>query len=299
MTKAEIHGKISHTGQNLSERMEDLLTSDVFSACQYVRPEILLIPFLRQAKGLNGETMDRFLSAQVERIQYRFWRRLHLSEPDVLIAIEFASGHFFLVLIEAKYFSSKSSSALSEEELEVAETPGDQLAREYSDLLVAHDSFHIPKSKVVGRALVYVTAHRCIPKGSLQESLAEIKRFTSVAETMNLFWANWFELHPIVSQAKNADGLENVILDDLRLLLERKGLIHFRGFSLVIIGKVLDGSIYEREVVERSLGYEFALVKETFKVPPIFYFSQPLSREYHWAFSATRLACKIYKGATS
>ncbi|GAI56473.1 unnamed protein product, partial [marine sediment metagenome] len=30
MTVAEIRGKISETGSNLSERMEDLLTSDVF-----------------------------------------------------------------------------------------------------------------------------------------------------------------------------------------------------------------------------------------------------------------------------
>ena len=30
MTVAEIHGKISETGVNLSERMEDLLTSDIF-----------------------------------------------------------------------------------------------------------------------------------------------------------------------------------------------------------------------------------------------------------------------------
>ena len=299
MTIAEIHGKISHTGQNLSERMEDLLTSDVFSACRYVKPEILLIPFLRQAKGLNGEILNSLLNEQIKGTKYLFWPRLHLSEPDVLIAIEFASGRFFLILIEAKYLSSKSSSALSEEELEVAETPVDQLAREYSDLLVAHESFHIPKSKVVGRALVYVTAHRCIPKGSLQESLTEIKRFTSIAESVNLFWTNWFELHPIASEAKNAGGLKNVILDDLRLLLERKGLVHFRGFSLDIIGKILEGSIYEREVVERPLGYEFTLVKETFKVPPIFYFSQPPSREYHWAFPATHLPRKIYKGATS
>ncbi|GAI18804.1 unnamed protein product, partial [marine sediment metagenome] len=29
MTIAEIHGKISETGTNLSERMEDLLTADI------------------------------------------------------------------------------------------------------------------------------------------------------------------------------------------------------------------------------------------------------------------------------
>ena len=38
MTIAELHGKISRSGENLHDQMEDLLTSDVFSACKYVRP---------------------------------------------------------------------------------------------------------------------------------------------------------------------------------------------------------------------------------------------------------------------
>ena len=43
MTIAEIHGKISRVGTNLHEKMEDLLTSDVFTACKYVKPETLLL----------------------------------------------------------------------------------------------------------------------------------------------------------------------------------------------------------------------------------------------------------------
>ena len=190
MTIAEICGKISRTGQNLSERMEDLLTSDVFSACRYVRPEILLLPFLRQAKRISYESFGRFLEEQVKGAQYVFWPRLRQSEPDVLIAIEFSSGYFFLTLIEAKYLSPKSSSALGEEELEIAETPRDQLAREYLDLLDAHDNFHIPKSKVSGRALVYITAHRSIPKDSLIESRDEIKKFIPGEDNINLFWTS-------------------------------------------------------------------------------------------------------------
>lgn len=54
MTIAEIHGKISHTGSNLSDQMEDLLTSDVFSTRRYVRPETLLLPFLRGARTIDG-----------------------------------------------------------------------------------------------------------------------------------------------------------------------------------------------------------------------------------------------------
>ena len=76
MTMAEICGKISHTGQNVSERMEDLLTSDIFSACKYLRPQTLLVPFLCRAKGLKNESLGRFVDThgqargtQIKRIQ--------------------------------------------------------------------------------------------------------------------------------------------------------------------------------------------------------------------------------------
>ena len=43
MTIAEIHGKISETGTNLSERMEDLLTSDIFGGMRYLPAQKALI----------------------------------------------------------------------------------------------------------------------------------------------------------------------------------------------------------------------------------------------------------------
>jgi len=298
MTIAEIRGKISRTGENLSERLEDLLTSDVFSACRYVRPETLLLPFLHQAKRLNDEHLGHILKDKVERVKYSFWPLLIKSEPDVLISLELSSGSFFLILIEAKYFSSKSSSTLSKEELEIAETPRDQLAREYVDLLDAHNVFHLPKSKISGRALIYVTAHRSIPKDSISESFDEIKKFQVERDEINLFWTNWFELHPIISRTKNALEWERPILYDLRQLLERKHLVHFKGFNLDMVSNVSYGSIYVREVEKRSAVYEFVLIQETPKIRHFFYSSRPVTREYRWAVLAICLVEKIYKGGT-
>lgn len=296
MTMAEICGKISHTGQNLSERMEDLLTSDIFSACKYLRPQTLLIPFLCRAKGLKNEPLGRFFEEQVKNAQYSFWPGLERCEPDVLITIEFFSGYFFIVLVEAKYFSSKSSLALNEEELEIAVTPNDQLAREYLDLLNSHNVFHVPKSKVSGRALLYTTAHRSIPIDSLKESLIEMRKFVSREDEINLYWTSWFELYPIISQIKDTLDWERPILVDLKLLLERKRLVHFRGFNLNIIKSVLEESVYKRKIKEEPAKYRFALAPETINTPPIFYFSKPRIREYRWAVPIKQLICKIYEG---
>ncbi len=296
MTIAELHGKISRTGENLSERLEDLLTSDVFSACRYVRPNILLLPFLLQAIGLKGIPLQNLVKNQVERARYLFWPHLTRSEPDVLISLEFSSGNIFIVLIEAKYFSPKSSSPLSEPELEIAETPRDQLAREYEDLFDAHKVFHVPVSKIKGRALIYITAHRAIPINSINESIEEIKKFHLEQDEINIFWTSWFNLHPIISRIKDALHWEYPILGDLRQLLERKRLVHFKGFSLDLLSEIPNGSLYAIEVEKRPIHYAFALAEETLLTRPIFYSSRTETCRYEWHISAKPLVGKIYKG---
>lgn len=46
MLQAMLHGKLTRQ----EEEMEDLLTSNVFGLVKYLPPEMVLIPFLSQAK---------------------------------------------------------------------------------------------------------------------------------------------------------------------------------------------------------------------------------------------------------
>ena len=170
MTIAEVHGKISSTGRNLHDQMEDLLTSDVFSACKYLRPTTLLVPFLKKARSLNDESP--LVPNQIHCATYHFWPRLARFEPDVLIALE-RDDRIWMVLIEAKYLSGKSGGPMDEEELSIASAPSDQLAGEYYDLLTAEDRVGLPPDRIVSRALIYLTAHRSMPTEDLQRSIAE------------------------------------------------------------------------------------------------------------------------------
>ncbi|TET41771.1 MAG: hypothetical protein E3J66_04840, partial [Dehalococcoidia bacterium] len=68
MTLAEIHGKISETGTNLSERMEDLLTSDIFGCMRYLPTQKALIPFLQTACSLHGNILT--IQGEVIRVHY-------------------------------------------------------------------------------------------------------------------------------------------------------------------------------------------------------------------------------------
>ncbi len=286
MTIAEIHGKISHTGSNLSNQLEDLLTSDVFAACRYVRPELLLLPFLRGAKTVDGISLATFLDAPIERAYYRFWSWLAACEPDVLIALEDSSRRFCLVLVEAKYFSAKSSSALDGEELELASAPSDQLAREYLALLDPAGSFHLPdhflREHVCCHTLVYVTAHRSMPRLAMQESIDEIAHFLPNHTRVNLFWATWFDLQRILARA-NPMEYERPILDDLRQLLVKKRLVRFAGFDAVgHVDGVAAGSVYAGASLVTTGHCTFQVARETPMESPVFYSSSRRVSNYDW-----------------
>jgi len=112
MTIAEIHGKISEEGTNLSERMEDLLTADTFGCFRYLPPEKALIPFLSTAKSFRGYSLE--LPTEIIGAHYSFWPWVSLHgctpcEPDVVIGIETERRCLHLVFVEAKYRSGISS----------------------------------------------------------------------------------------------------------------------------------------------------------------------------------------------
>jgi hypothetical protein len=244
MTIAELYGKISRTGANLNDQMEDLLTSDVFSACKYVRPSTLLLPFLRTSIDLDGITAANNIHVQARDVEYQFWPMLTRCEPDLLICIHELNGKHTIVMIEAKYYSAKSGAAMDAIELDVAQTPSDQLAVEYLDLLHAHQRFGLRADDIQYRCLVYLTAHRVIPRHELQVSTIEISHFITPG-SINLLWTSWFKLYDLLEEKPGTLPWEKPILHDLRLLLERKRLIMFQGFRpLTRLNPISNEEIY-------------------------------------------------------
>lgn len=178
MTIAEIHGKISEAGTNLSERMEDLLTSDIFGSMRYLPAEKALTPFLHTAKSFRGNTLT--ISDKIVRVHYSFWpwlkspRRIP-CEPDVAIGLQTEDNYVHLVLVEAKYYSGLSS------EEDEREEPNDQLARELDNLDVVSVATlgWNPQLDIASRRLLFITQHMGIPRDLLAQSLAEYTRDTA------------------------------------------------------------------------------------------------------------------------
>lgn len=297
MTIAEVHGKISSTGRNLHDQLEDLLTSDVFSACKYVRPQTLLLPFLRTAKSQDGRNLAEALPAHVQQATYAFWPRMTSSEPDLLVVLEDEKGQYFLVVIEAKYFSGKSGGPLGEEELEVASAPSDQLACEFKDLMTAEDYLRIDPQRIANRALVYVTAHRSLPGGSLSESAKEIGHFFPNEERIELYWTSWFNLLPVLSEQMDILEWEVVILTDLKRLMEKKNFLFFNGMgSFESVMAIQDGTIYSSQQRSEAGAYSFHL--QPIKPIKIVYSTKrEAGTFYDWQVTSLNITPRIYQGA--
>jgi len=88
MTIAEIHGKISSGGGNLSDRLEDLLTSDVFGPLRYLPFTEGLLCVLGKARlytDPDATFYAKFGKNLLNEPEVIFWPRTGRSEPDVLI----------------------------------------------------------------------------------------------------------------------------------------------------------------------------------------------------------------------
>jgi hypothetical protein len=232
MTIAEIHGKISDAGTNLSERMEDLLTSDVFGCLRYLPPEKALLPFLHTARSLHGRGVP--FGGEIVRVHTSFWPWLKSSdripcEPDVVLGLEVETGLVHLVMVEAKYYSGLSS----EEGEDVA--PQNQLARELDNLSATTPARlnWDPGLRVASRTLLFITADLGMPRNELAAALDEFRRKRK--QEGDIHWTSWRSLPSILEDSLETerDPGSRAVLEDMLALLLRKGLVTFTGVERV------------------------------------------------------------------
>ena len=115
MFAAQIRNKLTRS----EEDMEDLLTSNVFGIWRYIPPQVGLLQFLQTAKQLDEVSHLRLSSILTADLQFWPWLEegdAKGAEPDVLIEISTHDQQKYLVLIESKYLSGKSSFPTSKKE---------------------------------------------------------------------------------------------------------------------------------------------------------------------------------------
>lgn len=217
---AEIHGKVSSSGTNINERLEDLLTSNIFQLLRYLPFEFFLKPIIQQSTNIDGE-MFKF-DDDVSEAKLMFWKSFKKSEPDIYIQFVDDKGNIRLhIFIEAKYHSPKSGSAQFDEDNNYV-NDSDQLQREWADLEEQRGSRP--------GALIFLTQDRSLPVDAIKESIGVIG---SEAED-RLFWLNWQSIHRIMESNHSLPQIkeQRLIISDIISLLRHKGLFDFEGWHI-------------------------------------------------------------------
>ena len=196
MYLAELRGKLS----SRVERMEDILTSNVFSFFKYSTRDIFL-------KNYLNELEFKVLTKEAEEAEFKFWPHYEDgTEPDLVIIV----GNYYL-LIEAKYFSGFGKKT---------ETTDDQLEREIKGGQL--DAFSYGKEFY----LIAITADYYYKK----------EKFEVIPQNFrpHFKWTNWQSvssfLDNILSSNPNIKGPERDFSLDLYNLLDKK---HLRSFQSI------------------------------------------------------------------
>jgi len=196
MYLAELHGKLS----SRVERMEDILTSNIFSFFKYSNRDIFLKKYLNKL-GFQVSAKE------AEEAEFRFWPVFEDgTEPDLVTIV----GNYYL-LIEAKYFSGFAKKT---------ETTDDQLKREIKGGQL--DAFSYGKEFY----LIAITADYYYKKD----------KFVVIPQKFrpHFKWTNWqlvsLFLDNTLSSNPNIKGPERDFCLDLYNLLDKK---HLRSFQSI------------------------------------------------------------------
>lgn len=239
MSIAEIHGKTPFL------YYEDLLTADVFTAFRYLPVATGIFAFLCSIPGL-GQKLSLAAAEENMTCAFYFWPvgEKYRREPDVLLALRTGS-RLIHVVVEAKYLSGASDLEIQEIEQEgVVHRVGNQLADQLRDL--QHGQYRVYQegqrnqqlslaSKPDERYLLYLTAHLLKPEAELQRTLTIYP-----AAEGQLFWTNWYQVYEHFQKMRSilAAPPDSLILQDVCLLLDRKGFASFHGFRALLIEEI-------------------------------------------------------------
>lgn len=221
----QIRNKLSRS----EEDMEDLLTGNVFGVWRYLPTEVTevgLLQFLKTACRLDGVNFAG--PDTINTIELKFWPWIQEgdakgAEPDVLIEVVSSDLRKWLLLIEAKYLSPKSSFAD-----DFDRRPNDQLAREMHNLRRIAQ-----KQAFDDYALIYVTAHTLIQKDDIEEAIAELTAKTGEGTRDKFYWTTWRRLPNILDETMRiCKGSHHALLNDLQTIILRMGLYFFTGISV-------------------------------------------------------------------
>ena len=197
---AVIKGKISSTGSNLNQKLEDLMTSNLFQ-------NLLYLPFLEGLFPVLTKAVDRektlfYLSPNLKVESFHFWPQWDNCEPDFVVSfIQHETGKKINVLVEAKLYSSLSGE--------------NQLVREWKDL---NNTFPGEQNY-----LVYLTSTPYFPSKEFNRS----KELDDEIDLDCFFWLTYESIF----ESLNNNQEQYLIIENILQLLRHYYFVPFNKWS--------------------------------------------------------------------
>jgi hypothetical protein len=242
MLQALLKGKLSTTQEN----MEDIMTSNVFGTFEHIPPHEGLLPFISLSKDTRDQTLNFLKGLEVEGIAYNFWPWWASPttigcEPDLVISLKTPDKNY-MILVEAKLYSGKSSSADNGNTL-----PTDQLAREWDNL--------VKKSQGSVPILIYLTAEISIPKDDIDSAIREYHTKRPDELSPKIYWLSWRQLHNCFHSSRKP------ALHYLSMLASKLNLTFFCGIQDLPSSEPISWCFLMTDDIEKKVfSYDWALL---------------------------------------
>lgn len=253
---AEINNKISSSGANLSDRLEDKLTGDVFGALRYLPINIGILPVINQCYSDNKIKILDFLSKS-KYAKYLFWPRSH-EYGEIDLIIEFYSNKNSSIKgvlgIEVKYHSPISS----DQDI----TTTDNMSEDAKHQLWRYMKLLKEKYPSDPKGLVFLTDNLDLSKHHIEKANILDKKHSDVIGLS----ISWSKVHRAVYKEKMEKHIFpfDIILSDIEHLLRHK---HLDSFIPLILPQY------------PSIKYKF-MIKKVY-----FYFHKQTAKKIEYYFS--------------
>ncbi len=249
---AEIYNKISSSGSNLTDRLEDKLTGDFFGALRYLPYECGLKPILEAVRFHNEADRAEWLRTldglEAYAVDYVFWPNHDEGEIDLLLKHTDA-----YIGVEVKYRSSLSSVDEDTGELAPSITPENsknQLAR-YARML----------ADVAGTRDKYLVF--LAPYDILFPVEAGIRENPVIVSSVKVGFLGWQDAQAALFRIDRSilPHWQTLIITDLIDLLQKKRLTRYAGLPESLIHTELSNDVYRFTMSKAygGAGYSWAV----------------------------------------
>ena len=220
---AELNGKISSRGINLTETLEDNLTGNFFGSLRY-------IPFSKGIKKIlmeviSEDNFDKYeLEEWAERIE--FWPYHKEGELDAVIDLNLVT-----IGVEVKYNSGLSSDDEVLNEDKKMEKSNNQLARESRIIK------ELAQEKGTKPILLFIAR-----ENKVKEIVKDVIDKDIIEKGVQLKYISWEDICVIIEKLRENTEMnyfEKIIIDDIYRLLVKKGFNSFKNFESVINSNII------------------------------------------------------------